>query len=252
MLRHLYTSRGSTGKLSDMVRNIGIAGGAAVVVAGGLLLTAYEVQGETMPGWLFSTIIIVGLVVLILGGAGFIIGRVIVPAIEHARLWSIRMPLFRADTPDPHQRLLDIEKEQLEHPETHLLILKAELTDKDLRAEQFRPWLEIGLTMKNTNICDIYVGRAEGHATYKGNELPDPVESRQHSNKPLDHLHVYTLKLYVPRETTETLMEEIRQPRHRMSSLGFSKVRIEVVSQGEQGCQTWLSLASLNYIDVGD
>ena len=223
-----------------------------MLVAGGLLLTAYEVQGETMPGWLFSTIIIVGLVVLILGGAGFIIGRVIVPAIEHAKLWSIRMPLFRADTPDPNQWLLDIAKDHAENPAARILILKAQISNKNLQPEEYRPWVDIGLTIRNVGVHGIVIGGAEGHVLHNGRELPEAVQGEGgNSLKPPSHQHTYILRQYLPPEIAKELFEEMCGARRRVGSLGLSGVKIEVKSEDRERPH-WLSLGSVDFIEVPD
>lgn len=205
-----------------------------MVLAGGLLLGAYEVQGATMPGWLFNFIVIAGIIVLILGSVAFLASRVVMPAVEYGRRWSLRWPVVERDRPDPNQWLLDIARNDANSPVNHLMLLEAKISNKNLDPGEYRPWIELGFTLYNGGVHDILVGPARGHMTFSGKELPEPVESSAHSRKPRGHEHVFKVKQVLPKEIADQAFTELRE-RGAICSLGVSGVRVKVESKAENG-----------------
>jgi hypothetical protein len=144
---------------------------------------------------------------------------------------------------DPNQWLFDIAREDANNPARHLVIREQTVTNCDLRAERYRPWIEFGLTLYNGGVHDILVGPAQGHANYKGNELPDKIESEGGSRKPRGHEHVYKLKQYLPAEIAEAIDDERRQTQ-KIRSLSLSTVRLAVQSEGPDGKLVLLPLGA--------
>ena len=176
--------------------------------------------------------------------------------IRRAFSWLRRIRIHltpeRDGCPPEYQWLLDIAREDAENPVQHLLILEQKIADMDLRPDRFRPWIELGFTLYNGGVHDILVGSAEGHANYKGNELPDSVEaSRGGSRKPRGHVHEYRLKQYLPTDVAEALYEEIANT-GKVRSLSLSGVRIEVESEGQDGRNARLQLGASDTFPLPD
>ena len=223
------------------------------MLALGILYGTYEVQQETFPDWLFYVAVTSGILLFIGGAVTWSAGYIIVPIRTFFAARRFRSPMVRRDEPDPNQWLLDIAREEAENPVARLLVLKAEFTNKNLKTDEYRPWVEIGLTIRNVGVHSILVGRAEGHVMYKGRELPDAIQGKGGaSRKPRDHEHVYKLKLFLPPDMANEFFEEMLVPRHRVYSLGLGGIKIEVTSEAENGSQGWMSLGGINFIEVRD
>ena len=188
-----------------------------------------------MPTWLAVALLVVFLVALVTFGV----------VLFHA-LWGLignwwavyrlQPPLVRKDRPDPNQWLLDIAKEDAENPAQFLLITDSMIVNSDLHEHLERPWIELGVTLRNCNVHTVTVGDVTGHARFHGNELREPISgSTGKSNKPRGHSHVYTMRQYLSpdqaRQIQEERVEETRlcggQRRKELRSLSLAGVALE-------------------------
>ncbi len=207
--------------------------GGALIAAAVLLPEVYQAAGETVPDWMFnlSRLLIFG--VILIGLPAWLVLSLI-PVVSFLRSYRYLWPMHRKDAPDPNQWLLDIAREDANDPARHLIIRRQTFINCEFSPEKYRPWIELGLTIYNGGVHDILVGPAEGHGIYKGNELPDKIESDGGSRKPRGHEHVFKMKQYILPEIAKEIHQE-RMGTGTIRSVSLSAVRLTVTSEGPNG-----------------
>lgn len=238
-----------------MKSRIGILAGAAILVAGGTYIGAYQVQDKKMPDALFTIIVLSCLVVLVLAIPAWFwlhIGEPIWTRIRHLRL-------IDTEKPNPYQWLLDIAEYDARNPQAKLLVRSLHVRDTDLKPETRRPWLDIEATFFNGGVHTILVGPIEGWASHNSNELADKVESKGRSRLERGTSTGYVFRIYVPSDVAkaiyaEEISIEVSRSFRRIRSLDLSKVRVNVKSEpiGSAHFETSSSLADQHTIFVGD
>ena len=204
---------------------------AAVSTGFLILFGAYEASEKTMPDSLFYALAAIGAVLIGMGiGIPFLIAAT---RFARARRW--RWPSVRKDTPEPHQWLLQVAKEDAENPARHLLTLSQIISNMDLDPKTCRPWVEFGFGLYNGGVHSVLIGPVSGRASYHGNQLVDSAEGEGgKSTKPRGHLHTYKIKQYIPNDIAAAVHEEIAKT-HKLRSFSLSGVSIEVQSEISDG-----------------
>ena len=216
-----------------MRERVGIIAGTAVVLAGGALLGAYEVQGKMMPGWLFWAVVVCLAAVLIVAVLVWLGAHVIVPTRDFLKARRWRAPLVRKNAPDPNQWLLDIAKYQAENPETYLIVTRQVLKDWDVDKNTLRPWVEVSITLHNAGVHSVLIGPCKGHGRYQGRELPEPIETEGTMRVPAGSSYDLQLKQIVP----QTILDALYQERidHKRITLGVGQVAVVIRAECPEG-----------------
>lgn len=218
---------------------LGFIAGSAVILSGGALLGAYEVQGKKMPGLIFGIIAVFGTVVLLSAVAVWTWAHVLAPLREWWGAHHWRTPFVRKDAPDPNQWLLDISKHQAENPEIGLVVTRQVLNNWDVDKGTLRPWIEVSITFRNASVHSVLIGPCKGHGRYQGQELPDPIENEDRTRVPPGSSYVLQLKQVVPREMVGAIYQE--RIDHKRITLGVGEVAVTIYAECPQGRERkWL------------
>lgn len=204
-----------------------VAGTVLALGAVGVLLGAYQVQGKTMPGWLFWSVVVSGAIIFSVTTLVWLWVVAIIPARTYLQRRTFRWPLPRKDAPDPNQWLLDIAREDADNPARHLMILSQTISNMDLRQATRRPWVELSFSLYNGGVHNILVGPISGHAKYKGDELDECIDVPGQSRKPRGHIHPLKIRVYVPKDEADNIYKEIATSR-QVRSLSLTGVRLDV------------------------
>lgn len=98
------------------------------------------------------------------------------PIAKYVSVRRLRWPVLNTGIPNPDQWLLDIAMDNASNPEKYLFAWNQILRGLDLDPETLRPWIEVGISIRNAGVYDILVGPSKGHGWYQGKELPDAIE----------------------------------------------------------------------------
>jgi len=223
-----------------MRKRIEVIAGGGVVIAAGILFTAYQVQQEMMPGWLFKLIVVGGPVVLVTSLTTWLFVRVILPALDVRKHYGFRWPLRDKTSPDPNQWLLNIAAHDAENPQGELRLLDQRVvkwaTDPKIR----RPWIELGFTYFNGGVHTVLIGPAAGRPKYRSDELPDPVESSGRSRVARGASTPYVVRVVLPCDVAEAIYQkelvlEVARSKSIVRSLSLSGVTLQVESEPTDG-----------------
>ena len=203
-------------------RRLGLSA-AGIGFASGTILALFEVQGWTIPEWLAVSILIALIVsgVLFAGVLIYEVGR-FVASIS----WPRPNLQWKSAT---DRRLIGHARRHIDKPIEMLPMLDRRVLSWDFNSR--RPRVTISVTIFNGTQFKIYLGAAQGHPNYAGDDLADAVESSY--TEPMQILSGnqadVRFTVYIPDERKDELVAAISN--HRLVqnlSLKNVKVPIEV------------------------
>jgi len=216
-----------------MLQRIGAFAGAAILASAALLVGVYQLQQQKMPEGLFTLVSVLLFTVIIFGVPVWLYIWVAAPTIRFIRSRRFQWPMAAKNSPNPHQWLLDIAKNDAVGPTAQLKILQRKWRRFDRTAR--RPLVEVGITLYNGGVHSVLVGPVTGQATFNGEPLEVEINDARRSRMPRGHEAELRLVQYLP--TDETVLGTIGQEyaSGRLRCLGFGSVFIDVLSEADAG-----------------